>query len=226
MAARIDLPADLQELLYQAALDQTENSITCPDTLPIFAKNTTTPAWILTQLIGHKRPEVRRALAERSDLTLEQVAALARDPDERVRRVLAKNPRTSPEILAAFTEDERPEVRYLAALHPATSREVLARLVRAGSTPDLLRLQPPAELAPAELAQLSTRGHWARVLAAAHPNTPQASLEALCLEPSWEIRWALAKNPGASRSLLQILAGDPDSRVRAEAYPRTLPTKG
>lgn len=223
LASREDLTPSLAQRLAQRT-----------GTAAALAQNPRTPPEIIDQLLSVELPKNAKvseqleyaashaALAARSDLTPAQMARLLADPEERVRKALAQNPSTPPELLAALVEDERSEVRHTANQHPKLSSAVRERLVRAGSTPDLLRLGAAQELPAQELARLAGGGHWAQVLAACHPSTPPVTLEKLLGARSWEVRWALAKNPAAPRAILAALANDPDSRVRAEATPRVL----
>ena len=78
-----------------------------------------------------------------------------------------------------MTDGEK-EIRRVAASHPQTSAADLQRLVRAGSTLDLIGLREPDPTMPeTEIAMLLEGGIWARQLAVRNPRAGADTLARL-----------------------------------------------
>jgi len=142
----------------------------------------------------------------------EALANLAVSASLEVRLSLARHPAATPDILAQLLTDGTKEIRRLAANHPQTRAEDVQRLVRAGSTPDLMGLsEPDPTMTEAEIAQLLDGGIWARQLAVRHPNTdPKTMARLLCDEDPKIREWAAVHpnlSPETKRNLLRAGSG-------------------
>ena len=113
----------------------------------------------------------------------------------------------APWLLGVLTTHDDPAVRRAVAHSPHAPRDLLALLRRAGSTSDLGGPAPPDPALPAsDLTWLARGGPWAKWLAARHPNTPPAVLEALGREHGEVLAGPLFRNPSAPAALRESLA--------------------
>lgn len=110
-------------------------------------------------------------------------------------------------LLAPLAAHGDAAVRRAVARRPKTPQDLLALLRRAGSTSDLGGAAPADPALPAtDLAWLARGGRWAKLLAARHPNTPPAALEALGREDDEALSRHLVRNPAAPAALRESLA--------------------
>ena len=142
----------------------------------------------------------------------EELAKLARHPSPVVRMSLARHPAATAEILGRLATDGVKEIRRLAANHSKTKSADLDRLVRAGSTPDLMgMIEPDPAMTPEEIHTLLDGGAWACQLAVRHPNTNAETLAHLLCDRDPKIReWAAVHpnlSPETKRNLLRAGSG-------------------
>ncbi|MFI5960387.1 hypothetical protein [Cryptosporangium sp. NPDC051539] len=162
------------------------------------------PPEVVTRLLAHPAPEVRQAVARRTDLTPAQLAALADDPDLGVRVLLAlRQPAPPPRVLlrsyleysgagraalphkpgfpteglAVYAADPHPPLRLLAAFDPDAGPELLARLSRDGHPDVRVAAARSAGLPPERLVELTADdGERVAATAAANPEFPVAAM--------------------------------------------------
>jgi hypothetical protein len=142
----------------------------------------------------------------------QELAQLAHDPNPEVRMALARHPDATPDVLGLLATDGVKEIRALAASHPRIKAADLELLVRAGSTPDLMGLsEPDATMSGAEIQALLDGGVWARQLAVRHPNTDADTLAHLLCDGEPKIReWAAVHPnlpPETKRDLVRAGSG-------------------
>ena len=163
--------------------------------------NSNTPEALLLTLL---EPISAEALAAVKQLSHPQIlddalAYLAASSSLEVRFALARHPAATPDVLAQLLSDGAKEIRQLATSHPHTRAEDVDRLVRAGSTPDLLGLsEPDPTMTEAEIATLVEGGIWARQLAVRHPNASAETVARLLCNEEPKIREWAAVHPNLS----------------------------
>jgi hypothetical protein len=121
----------------------------------------------------------------------QQVAAYARDPDQRLRRAAVAHPRIGGALADRLAADADPSVRAAAAQCAALSAESVATLVQ---DPD-----------PAVRRQLAAGPH------------AQPYLAILVADPDPMVRRALASHPGLDDAQRRALISDPERAVKARA---------
>ena len=78
------------------------------------SKNLITPSYILKRLSKSADPEVRIAVADHKNTSLEVLANLAEDEDPDVRFVLAENHNINRDVLKKLTDDQNPYISHRA----------------------------------------------------------------------------------------------------------------
>jgi hypothetical protein len=176
--------------------------------------NSNTSEDILKEMLDPLMPEelqIIRSLSQRQ-ISSENLDQLVTNLNPEVRFSLARHPSASPEIMGLIATDGVKEIRHLAAKHPKTDREMLKRLVKAGSTPDLMGLsEPDGEMPADEIRKLLKGGVWARQLAVRHPNSDSITLARLLCDHEPKIReWAAVHpnlDPQTKRDLIRAGSG-------------------
>lgn len=136
----------------------------------------------------------------------EVLGKLALHPNPEVRFALARHPAATSEILGILLTDGIKEIRRLAASHPSIRISDLQRLVRAGSTPDLMGLsEPDLTMSQEDIHYLLDGGVWARQLAVRHPNTGAETLAHLLCDREPKIREWAAVHPNLDPEIKNIL---------------------
>ena len=212
------LPADLRAVAARAGLSSVGE-----DTLELIAKNPTTSADILSEVLskasGAKQGAaagLKQAVAQNASVSAETLLLLAADDSSAVRRQVAKASATPLEGFVKLAGDTDPAVREVVAKNSATPAELLLRL----ATDD----------APAVVEAV-----------AAHPNTTPNILDRIVndqlerrrqLHPKSQVNRDLPKfplgplvtvagNPKATEASLQVLAESACQAVTgAPSYPR------
>jgi len=80
---------------------------------------------------------------KQSEASADQLHKLASSTSPEVRLAVARHPAATLDLLALLATDGIKEIRGLVARHPKTKMADLQRLVRAGSTLDLMGLSDP-----------------------------------------------------------------------------------
>lgn len=181
------------------------------------AKNPSTPPEMLRALV--KIPEVFTLVARNPGLPEDLFEKLLESGEGRL--ALSQNPLATPALLEPLLLEQDSQIRLAAAQHPKAPKELLSLLQKAGASSGLgSTAEPDLSLTPRALVQLYNRGGFAKVLVAAHPNTPAALLGSLQHDPSEEVRLALLKNPSLPQPICDALGGDPSVKVREVAARR------
>ncbi|MDW8426345.1 MAG: hypothetical protein RMK51_10450 [Meiothermus sp.] len=200
---------------------------TDPEVRQAVALHPATPLPGLEQLARDEQPEVRVRVAENPRTPAAVLRLLAQDDHWQVRQAVARHPSTPLEALQKLGRDPDPDVQQAVADHPEASPEALEAFLTGWVFPPQLPLSPGAlyrklregESLPPEWLETLARGpERARRLVAAHPDTPQPTLEALLRDEDWRVRQALAQNPALPPGLLLRLAADADVDVRRAAF--------
>jgi hypothetical protein len=120
-------------------------------------------------------------------------------------------------IIIAAVEGGHPLWSRVLADSTDAARTAARRMRRAGSSNDLMHFAPPDLSMPiSELEILAKGGVWACTVAARHPSTPPDTLLQLAQDG-----FPVEENPNASASILQLLAGEEDSRYGVARHPHT-----
>lgn len=161
------------------------------------------------------------ALAESprtSPQILEQLAQIEdlRDgkSESNIRRRVAENPSTPPVTLNALSTDKDFQVLWGVALNPSSSHSVLEKLAQEEDhyVREYVAKNPKLNQSISEkLSRDPEEG--VRISVAGNPSTSQATLRTL-LKDEEEVREAVAENPNASISILDLLSKDESARVR------------
>lgn len=184
---------------------------------------------------------VRRVAADRNDLTLEQQARLARDPDRQVRRRLALNRTCRTAVLLLLADDADFHTRFSAVQNPAAGTSVFAHVLKVGDkdavwalaqlphrvdSPNLERLVAYGDPRIREQLVLATTDRrllqrladdenvGIRAQVAAHPFTPPQVVEQLIRDTRAQVRAAAAIRPDLSDAQIELLLHDPSQHVR------------
>jgi len=122
------------------------------------------------------------------------------------------------QTLVGLACDDNLWVRREAVRNPATPRWVLDLLIRAGADPELRgRGEPDPDMSPDDLRRLVECGPWARLLVGDHPNTSDEVLDVLARQPDRRLRIAAARHPNSPPAALAHLCADADPEIRATA---------
>jgi hypothetical protein len=193
-----DLPAQhghafwhvLQRRLSRALIDQVLTGGDVAATAYL-AANPTTPPDVVETLLHHSAPAVRRRIAERTDLTGDQLARLATDPAVEVRTAVSTHPGLTEQQRAAITIDvttAEGDGQF------ATSDELYRDIpYRHGAAPDLTDALRWAHSANPLLRRRAAR----------NPALPIEAVTLLADDPDLGVRVLLAgHHPAASPALL------------------------
>ncbi|HEV2633605.1 MAG TPA: hypothetical protein VGX23_00570 [Actinocrinis sp.] len=203
--------------------------------LPGLAENPALPPDLVDRLITAADADLAEALADRPDLTHEQIRALSRYEAAAIR--LAHNgkltaadvdPDTRPRVTLALLEERtgRPEwagrlaanpnigIRQALAACPDLSNDVIQALA---ADPEVSVVAELALWAPSAVAaQLAIHPHAeVRRAAATNPSTPAEAVINLAAHPSMLLRPELAARPDLPSSTYTRLATDPIPWVRS-----------
>jgi hypothetical protein len=147
-------------------------------------------AALIQRGIGAALPAVRRAVARRPDLSLQQQGELARDDDWSVRARLAALSGLPADLVARLVADEDPRVRRASLLHQDPGGEALRRAAR----------DPEC---------------WVREAVGRHPGADAKTLALLAADSIRDVRRSVARHPRCPADLLLQLSTDRESWVRA-----------
>ncbi|GAA2373837.1 hypothetical protein [Dactylosporangium salmoneum] len=170
--------------------------------LDLIAPNPHLPPDVVARLFGHPSPEVRRALATRADLSAEQLADLAADPDVAVRTTVSVHP--------ALTEEQRAAIDIDVAHAPWDGHYPHVWDEIHPYTPP----PPPLPDLADSIRQATSVNPLLRRLAAHDPRLPVDLVAALAADPDPEVRALLAHyHPQAPPELLlRVYREDTHSR--------------
>lgn len=173
----------------------------------------------------------------------EVLGILAAVANASVRLAVAGNPSCPEHVLASLAADEDETIRRSARLNPDTPEGVVELLISAGSTDDLVSLQPRSPRLPlSEVKELAALGFWGQLLACRmqacpaelvtlavssdswqmrsaaldHNLTGPAELGQLGTGESREVRLAIARHPETPSSVLTELASDGERVIRRQ----------
>jgi hypothetical protein len=137
-------------------------------------------------------------------------------PPAFLRRNLATH--ATDDSLVALACDENLWVRRDAVRNPATPSWVLDLLARAGADAQLRgRTAADPTMPPDDLRRLVECGPWARLLVADHPNTSADVLDVLARQPDHRLRAAAARHANTVPSTVAHLCADADPSIRSIA---------
>ena len=162
---------------------------------------------MLAPLLSIDSPDVHSALAAHPHTPGGVLAELAKKLDVSIRLHIAAHPNAPASVLARLIEDGDTAIRTTAKQHPQTPTDALARLEQAET-------QKP--LPSSDLEALASGGHYAKQLAAKHPDTPIETLHRLAADIDPFIREHIAAR-GAVPGVLIQLGSSPDLQGRSEA---------
>ncbi|GIF21559.1 hypothetical protein Ate02nite_42890 [Paractinoplanes tereljensis] len=226
------LQQPLSRALVERVLERGE-----PEELRWVARNATTPPDAVTVLLSHPDAEVRAGVAERNDLTGEQLLRLVEDPAVEVRTTVSVHPglseeqragididaswpvydRSNAEAPVVWARSVNPLLRRRAAGNPGLPADMMLALA---DDPDpgvrLMIADCHAETAPAELLlrcylEHDGRGRdWLRE----HPRFPGGGLARFADHADPAVRKLVALDPEAAPELIARLLADADPGVR------------
>ncbi|HWS37578.1 MAG TPA: hypothetical protein VN408_33215 [Actinoplanes sp.] len=177
--------ATMQRPLSRELIDHVRDD---EDALYFVGTNPTTPPDVVDELIGHPSATVRQRVAERRDLSTDQLSRLAEDPDAGVRTRISVHP--------ALTEEQRASIGIDVAPDPEDGF--------CGTWDDC------RHRAGGRIPSLDDASRWAgsvnpllRRRAAHHPGLPSDAVTALAGDTDLGVRVLLARHhPGAPPELL------------------------
>ncbi|TQS40414.1 hypothetical protein [Cryptosporangium phraense] len=213
--------------------------------LAAMAYSPSLPAPLVEQLRRHPRPEIRRAVARRADLTSAQITALADDPDASVRTAVSVHPGLTEQQRASISIDlgtvdltrqkpdpTRPPEELAASVNPLLRRRAAcapdlspALLDRLADDPDLgvrvlLALRQPAAPPRVLLRSYLEYSGPGRATLPLKPGFPTEGLAVYAADPHPSLRLLAAFDPDAGPSLLVRLSHDDHADVRRAAARR------
>lgn len=165
--------------------------------------------------LPHSSVWLKRCLASQTNLTSEQMHALAIDSDARVRKNLASNNTLSPELLQQLASDtDAAVVSAVAANHQTPQRTLVELATRTHPPSNALVSNPhfPNTLIAGLLATATTA---TRSLIASRPDLTQEIASRLTSDLQ-SVRSSLAANPACPPAILAILAEDENGWVRKQ----------
>ncbi len=208
-----------KQLLFSQGYHRERGDIITPiptQTLLLFCETRDDEAypWAAKQAMRESIAKYWAVTPEALEAIARMELALADDQEDRMSRYLAQralksggnlaliagHPRTPPHLLTELLSHPSHQVRLAALDNPATPTEAIA--ARQGEA-----------LAAAARSTARTR----RLCALAHPETPPETLRRFALQGVWMERYAVARNPGAPRDLLETLQNDANMAVAAAA---------
>lgn len=182
------------------------------------ARNTNTPADVLSKLSADSDEYVRYRVAENPSTPADVLTKLSTDPDEHVRRTVADNPNTTADVLTRMSTDPNSDVRSWVARNPNTPASALAKMSTDSDeyVRDEVASHPntPASV----LARMSEDSvDSVRHRAARNRNTPADVLTRMSTDSSIDVREYVAGNPNTPLNVVEKLAHDKAAHVRSGA---------
>ena len=181
------------------------------------ARNPSTPAAVLAELVQAQEAEARRWVALHPATPPAALLTLASDAELMVRQAVAQHPNLPAAGLAQLGEDEDRLVLTSVLQHPNTPLATLER----GMTGDNFVLRKLAERVglPAHLLARLARNpsKLVRSGVAGNPSTPPAILEQLAMDSYYGVRGDTARNPNTPVAVLLRLLDDEHPFVRGGA---------
>ncbi|MEU0539884.1 hypothetical protein ABZ319_08425 [Nocardia sp. NPDC005978] len=179
------------------------------------AARTDLPRRLYAELAGDPVPLVRAQLADNPAIDENLIRALAFDRGHDVQRRLAHHPHLPLDILAALAAGTRIGPTLLPRIASATTAE--AEELAASTNPILRMLVAQRRDLPAGLRDALARDADAKVLAsiAPHPGLSETRLRELAAAHGARVSAAVTANPDATASLLEELARQRPSVLKA-----------
>ncbi len=191
------------------------------------------PLDVLERLSANETWTVRQRVAAHPTASTVLLERLSEDADHDVRCAVATNPNVPAQIFARLAADDSSTVRVAVALRVAQEPELLSALeterlawdvddavvealgARADAARHLRDHPRGTPLEPHERALLGEIGTpLALKLVARDAATDAAALRALCANPDWRVRVAVAEHARSDAETLEVLTDDPDPDVR------------
>jgi hypothetical protein len=176
------------------------------------AQNPNATAAILHRIAVLDRPDLYERMGSVFDVLGNNPSGLA------VMRLIARHPNTASDDLEKLAASKNEYVRGDVAANPKLSEATLRSLATDGDYRIewglALNRRAPGDL----LSGLGRSGNeYTRTWVAANPNTPPETLAALGESGLLQVRLNVARNHSTPRSTIEMLVGDADANVRAEA---------
>lgn len=179
------------------------------------AENPSTPADVLTKLSTDPDEHVRRTVADNPNTPADVLTRMSTDPNSDVRSWVARNPNTPASALAKMSTDSNEYVRDEVASHPNTPASVLARMSE-DSVDSVRHRAARNRNTPADvLTRMSTDSdEYVRRAVACNSSTPASVLARMSTDSDYDVRERVAGNPSTSVDVLAKMSTNSDRHVR------------